>query len=108
MFSAVPVLACSGPGTQGHPYNADVIVVGSLINIDKTLVDKVVAKKVIKGIKSESYIVEWGRDDYADECAFLSPLYRGHGVYLLKRQDDGNFLIIWTDKRWNKRWKTDS
>jgi hypothetical protein len=36
-------------------------------------VDKIVAKKVIKGNKSENYIVEWGAGGYSDECAFLSP-----------------------------------
>ena len=108
VYSAAPVLGCSGPGTQGHAYNADVLVVGSLIDIDKTLVDKVVAKKVIKGTKFENYIVEWGGGGYSDECAFLSPPFRVRGVYFLKRQDDGKFRIIWTEKRWNKRWKTGS
>jgi hypothetical protein len=100
-----PVLACSGPGTQGHAYYADVIVSGTSFIDDKTLVREVVAKKIIKGIKTARYIVEYeGVID--DECAFLSAGPRDRGVYFLKRKNDGTYVVIWTEKRWKKRWKT--
>ena len=107
---AAPSFACSGPGTQGYAYAADVIVAGSLIDIDETLVDEVVTTKVIKGAKVDRYVVEWRGPGYADECAaFVTPTsHRDRGVYFLKRLSDGKYLIIWTEKRWNRRWKTGS
>lgn len=107
VFTSASVLACSGPGTQGHAYHADVIVSGTSFIDDKTLVREVVAKKVIKGKKAARYIVGYeGVID--DECAFLSAAPRDRGIYFLKRKDDGTYVVIWTEKRWKKRWKTGS
>lgn len=104
---SAPVIACSGPGTQGHAYHADVIVSGTSFVDDKTLVLEVVTKKVIKGIKAAHYIVEYeGVID--DECAFLSAAPRDRGIYFLKKKDDGIYVVIWTEKRWKKRWKIGS
>ena len=108
-FIAAPSFACSGPGTQGYAYEADVIVAGTLIDIEGASVDEVATSKVIKGVKADRYVVEWRGSDYSDECAaFVTPSFRHRGVYFLKRRIDGKYLILWTEKRWNKRWKTGS
>ncbi len=105
--NALPALACSSVGPQGRAYEADVIVKGNLIDVDKTIVDEIVTKKVIKGGKSDRYTVEW-LPVGDDECAafeWAEPLKRG--VYFLKRHN-GKYYVIHTEKRWNKRWKTGS
>jgi hypothetical protein len=107
VFFATPSFACSGPGSQGYAYEADVIVSGTLVNTDQVGVDRIVTKKVIKGTKTSNYLAEWDGAAYSDECAFLSPLRRSKGVYFLKMHK-GKYFVIWTEKRWNRKWKTGS
>lgn len=104
---AVPALACSSVGTQGHAYDADVIVKGNLIDVDKSIVDEIVTKKVIKGSKSDRYAVEWlpAGDNECAAFEWVEPLKRG--IYFLK-QHNGKYYVIHSEKRWNKRWKTGS
>ena len=105
---ALPALACSSVGTQGRAYEADVIVKGTLIDVDKTLVNEIVTKKVIKGSKSDRYTVEWLAEGVDDECAafgWVEPLKSG--VYFLNYHN-GKYYVIHTEKRWKRRWKTGS
>lgn len=105
LLSPTPALACSGIGPRGHALDADVIATGRLV--DGAEADVVVAKTVLKGLKANQYEVVWGGMSADDECAFLSPVYRDRGVYFLKLLPEGRYLIVWTEKRWSKRWEKD-
>lgn len=101
---ATPALACSGLGLRGHIRDADVIVAGRLLDGANAEADVIATKTVLKGKEGTRYLVFWPGVSADDECAFLSPVVRDQGVYFLKLVSGDRYLVIWTEKRWDKRW----
>ena len=107
LFCAAPAMACSGPGPRGHAIDADVIVSGRIVHDENADADVIVTKTVLKGTTAPQYKVDWVWMSVDDECAFLSPTFRDRGVYFLKLLPEGEYLVIWTEKRWDTRWGKD-
>lgn len=104
LLAAQQSFACSGLGVRGAAISADLIVSGKLAQDDQALEDQLITKHVIKGAKGEQFQIVWPML-FGDECDAFGPLHRDKGVFFLEKRPDGKYQVIWTEKRWSKRWK---
>lgn len=96
--------ACSGYNAIAATLAADLIVSGSLTKDDQSLEHHLNANRVIKGEKAKRLQIVWPIQ-FGDECDAFGPLHRDKGVYFLQKSSDGKYEVIWTEKRWSKRWR---
>ena len=99
-LAAQPALGCSGPGPIGHAIEADVVVNGRLLSGS----NEIVTTRILKGPRATRYAISWPPWDPNDECAFLGPSTLDRGIYFLKRTADGRYVVMWTERRWDRRW----